>query len=120
MGPARRTFSARSSQPPSELRDLRGIDTVGGNEIELVERLGLGKPRIAQPLTHGGLATRCDLDGEDLVQVVLVRPFLFASLTRERLELASSAGHLELARLLAHEVADHPGATHCTPPSHVT
>ena len=73
----------------------------------------LREARVAQALAHRRVAAGRDLDGEDLVQVILERPLLLARLACERLELASSAGHLELPRLLTDEVGDDDVATHC-------
>jgi hypothetical protein len=110
-------FRALDPAAARELGDLRGVNTVGGGEVELVERLGLREARVAQAMLHGVVASRLQLDGEHLVQVVFERPLLLACLTAERFEHARRTGHLERARVLANQLGHDDVAAHWTPPS---
>jgi hypothetical protein len=76
-------FAARNPLASGQLSDLRGREAIGDGEIEFVERLHFGERGRVQSLLDGGLGTRRDLDGENLVQVVLVRPVLLARLSGE-------------------------------------
>src|SRR4051812_5407862 len=59
------------------------MNSLGGAEVELIERLRFGESGGMQPLLDGGLGTRADLHREHLVQVVLVRLVLLACLAGE-------------------------------------
>ena len=109
-------FTASDPIAASQVRALWRMNSLGGAEVELIERFHLGEAGGMQPLLDGGLGTRADLDGEHLVQVVLVRPVLLPCLAGEVLEGACEARHLELARLRAKHVGDDGGAAHRAPP----
>ena len=85
--------------------DLRRADAVGGGEVEGVERLHLGKARLAQPLADHRLVARGLLGAEDLVQIVLVRPVRIARLARQGFKRARDAGQLQRARVRDDEIA---------------
>src|SRR5882724_4871800 len=101
--------------PAAAVGDLCGVHALGGVEVEGVERLELGEARLAQALAHGRLGAGGDFDGEDLVQVLLVRPVLLAGLAGEALVGAEQARHLERARLALDDLGD-DDAAHREPP----
>ena len=96
--------------------DLGRADAFGGGEIKRVERLHLGKARLAEPLADHRLVPRRLLGGEDLVEVVLVRPMRIARLTRQRFKRARDAGQFQRARLRDDEIAGEGGGAHAAPP----
>ena len=76
-------LATRDPIPASQLRDLGRGEAFGGAEIELVQGLHLGECGGVQSLLDRGLRTGRDLDGENLVEVVLVGPVLLARLSGE-------------------------------------
>jgi hypothetical protein len=96
--------------------DRRTHRTVGGGEVEGVERLELREAGVVDAVADRGLEPRRLLRREDLVQVVLVRPVLLTSVSRERLVRSSEPRHLEIARLGGNQLLGDRGATHSPPP----
>ena len=96
--------------------DLGRADALGGGEIKRVERLDLGKARLAEPLADHRLVPRRLLGGEDLMEIILVRPVRIARLTGQGLKGARDSRQFQRPRLRDDEIAGEGGGTHATPP----
>jgi hypothetical protein len=72
--------------------DLGRADAVRGGEVEAVEGLHLWKARLAQALPDDRFMARGLLGGQDLVEIVLMRPMRIARLTCQGFEGARDAG----------------------------
>ena len=98
--------------------DLRRADALGGGEIKRVERLHLGKARLAEPLPDHRLVPRGLLGAEDLVQIVFVRPVRIARLPGERLQTCARRRAASGARVCATTRSRVSGGAHAaTSPS---
>ena len=71
--------------------DLGRADAVRRGEVERVERPHLRKARLAQPLANHGLVAGRLLRGEDLMEIILMRPVRIARLTCEGFKRARDA-----------------------------
>jgi NAD(P)-dependent dehydrogenase (short-subunit alcohol dehydrogenase family) len=99
-----------------ELGDLCGADSaIGRSEVEGVERLHLREARLAQTMTHGGVAPGGLLGGEHLVEKLLVAPMLLARLASERFKDTHDAGHLERPGLRDDEILGDNSPAHLSP-----
>lgn len=91
--------------------DLGGAHPLGGREIKGVERLDVGKARLAEPLADHRLVSRALFGGQHLVEIVFVRPVRIACLTREAFKDPRHAWQLERARLPDDQIAGDRGDT---------
>ena len=96
--------------------DLRRADALGRGEVKGVEGLDLRKARLAEPLADHRLVPRGLLGGEDLVEVVLVRPMRIARLTGQGFKRARDARQFQRPRLRDDEIAGEGGGAHAAPP----
>ena len=92
--------------------NLRGADSLDGREIKRVEGLHFREARLVEALPDHRLMARGQLCGQDLVQIVFVRPVRVAGLPGEAIKRPRDARELQRARVGAHEIVGEGGGAH--------